>query len=47
MQGLTWGATCAGFWHSGGPLPRVTFAVRPRGAKRAVRNEQDIVAAIR
>ena len=37
----------AGSWRSGGALPRVTFAVRPPPAKRALHNEDAIVAAIR
>ena len=37
----------AGSWHSGDALPRVTYAVRRPPGSRAVRNEDDIVAAIR
>ena len=33
-------------WRSGGPLPRVTFAIRRRPAKRAITNDEEIIKAI-
>ena len=37
----------AGSWRCGLPLPRVTFSLRPWPGKRAVRNEDEIIAAIK
>jgi len=33
-------------WRSGGQLPRVTFAIRRRPAKRAITNDEEIIKAI-
>jgi hypothetical protein len=33
-------------WRSGGPLPRVMFAVRRKPVKRAILNDGEIIKAI-